>query len=130
MTELKPLLALAAEGTPLSEAEAQSAFDIMMSGDATPGQIGGFLMALRVRGESVDEITGAVRAMRAKMLRVAAPDDAIDVVGTGGDAAQTYNISTVAALVVASRESFCTVMGAVGGLSSPDAVEMATNAMV
>ncbi len=101
MTELKPLLALAAEGTPLSEAQAESAFDIMMSGDATPGQIGGFLMALRVRGESVDEITGAVRAMRAKMLRVAAPDDAIDVVGTGGDAAQTYNISTVAALVVA-----------------------------
>lgn len=101
MTELKPLLALVAEGTPLSEAQAESAFDIMMSGDATPGQVGGLLMALRVRGESVEEITGAVRAMRAKMLRVAAPDDAIDVVGTGGDAAQTYNISTVAALVVA-----------------------------
>jgi len=101
MTDIKPLLALAAEGTPLTEAQAETAFDIMMSGDATPGQIGGLLMALRVRGESVDEITGAVRTMRAKMLRVSAPEDAIDVVGTGGDAAHTYNISTVAALVVA-----------------------------
>ncbi len=72
-----------------------------MSGDATPAQIGAFLMGLRQRGETVDEITGAVRVMRAKALPVAAPADAIDVVGTGGDAAGTFNISTAAALVVA-----------------------------
>ena len=73
----------------------------MMSGEATPSQMGGLLMALRVRGETVDEITGAVTAMRAKMLRVAAPADAIDVVGTGGDASGSYNISTCAAFIVA-----------------------------
>ena len=72
-----------------------------MSGEATPSQMGGLLMALRVRGETVDEITGAVTAMRAKMLRVAAPADAIDVVGTGGDASGSYNISTCAAFIVA-----------------------------
>src|SRR5437763_5867381 len=73
----------------------------MMSGEATPSQMGGLLMALRVRGETVDEITGAVTAMREKMLRVAAPADAIDVVGTGGDASGSYNISTCAAFIVA-----------------------------
>src|SRR6476620_5599885 len=73
----------------------------MMSGEATPSQMGGLLMALRVRGETVDEITGAVTAMREKMLRVAAPPDAIDVVGTGGDASGSYNISTCAAFIVA-----------------------------
>jgi len=73
----------------------------MMSGEATPSQMGGLLMALRVRGESVDEITGAVSVMRAKMLRVHAPPDAIDVVGTGGDASGSFNISTCAALIVA-----------------------------
>ena len=72
-----------------------------MSGEATPSQMGGLLMALRVRGETVDEITGAVRAMRAKMVRVDAPPDAIDVVGTGGDASGSFNISTCAALIVA-----------------------------
>ena len=72
-----------------------------MSGEATPSQMGALLMALRVRGETVDEITGAVSAMRAKMLRVAAPPDAIDVVGTGGDASGSFNISTCAALIVA-----------------------------
>ncbi len=101
MTDFKALLGQVADGRPLDEAQAEAAFEVMMSGDATPAQIGGFLMALRVRGESVEEITGAVRTMRAKMLRVAAPDDAIDVVGTGGDASQTYNVSTAAALVVA-----------------------------
>ena len=69
-----------------------------MSGEATPSQMGALLMALRVRGETVDEITGAVTAMRAKMLRVDAPPDAIDVVGTGGDASGSFNISTCAAL--------------------------------
>jgi anthranilate phosphoribosyltransferase len=73
----------------------------MMSGEATPSQMGALLMALRVRGETVDEITGAVSAMREKMLRVAAPPDAIDVVGTGGDASGSFNISTCAALIVA-----------------------------
>jgi anthranilate phosphoribosyltransferase len=73
----------------------------MMSGEATPSQMGGFLMALRVRGETVDEIAGAVATMRAKVLPVEAPADAMDVVGTGGDAAGTYNISTTTAFVVA-----------------------------
>jgi anthranilate phosphoribosyltransferase len=72
-----------------------------MSGAATPSQMGGLLMALRMRGETVDEITGAVSAMRSKMLRVIAPADAVDVVGTGGDASGSYNISTCAAFIVA-----------------------------
>ena len=72
-----------------------------MSGEATPSQMGALLMALRVRGETVDEITGAVTAMRSKMLRVEAPPNAIDVVGTGGDASGSFNISTCAALIVA-----------------------------
>jgi anthranilate phosphoribosyltransferase len=80
---------------------AYEAFDSMMSGEVTPAQIGALLMGLRVRGETVDEITGAVTAMRAKMLTVAAPDDAIDVVGTGGDASGSFNISTCAAFIVA-----------------------------
>ena len=101
MAEFKPLIAKVAAGTPLTRAEAREAFDVMMSGDATPAQIGGFLMALRVRGETVDEITGAVEIMREKMLPVAAPADAIDIVGTGGDASGSYNISTCAAFVAA-----------------------------
>jgi anthranilate phosphoribosyltransferase len=99
--DIKGLLGKVAGGNALSEAEAGCAFDIIMSGDATPAQIGGFLMALRVRGETVDEITAAARVMRAKALHIAAPDDAIDVVGTGGDASGTLNISTGAAIVVA-----------------------------
>ena len=101
MADLKPLIAKVAAGTPLTRAEARDAFDVMMSGEATPSQIGGFLMALRVRGETVDEITGAVEIMREKMLRVEAPADAIDIVGTGGDASGSYNISTCAAFVAA-----------------------------
>ena len=101
MDDLKPLIARVASGAALSRTEAASAFDRMMSGEATPSQMGGLLMALRVRGETVDEITGAVTTMRAKMLRVAAPPDAIDVVGTGGDASGSYNISTCAAFIVA-----------------------------
>lgn len=101
MTDLKPFLAKAASREPLTRDEARAAFDILMSGQATPSQIGGFLMALRVRGETVDEIVGAVTAMRSKMLTVEAPADAIDIVGTGGDASGTYNISTLAALIVA-----------------------------
>ncbi len=101
MSELKPLIAKAADGKPLSREEARSAFNVLMSGEATPSQIAGLLMALRVRGESVDEITGAVEVMREKMLRVMAPADAIDIVGTGGDASGSYNISTCAAFVAA-----------------------------
>ena len=101
MADLKPLIAKVAEGKPLSRAEAENAFDVMMSGEATPSQIGGFLMGLRIRGETVDEIAGAVAAMRSKMTRVAAPPDAIDIVGTGGDGSGSYNVSTAAALVVA-----------------------------
>jgi anthranilate phosphoribosyltransferase len=99
--DLRALLAKVATGQRLSEAEAAAAFDAMMSGDATPSQMGGFLMALRVRGETVEEITGAARTMRAKALKVAAPADAIDVVGTGGDGQGSFNISSAAALVVA-----------------------------
>jgi anthranilate phosphoribosyltransferase len=101
MSDLKALIAKVADARPLDEDEAKQAFDIMMSGAATPSQIGGFLMALRVRGETVPEITGAVRTMREKMLKVEAPADALDIVGTGGDASGTYNISTCAALVAA-----------------------------
>jgi anthranilate phosphoribosyltransferase len=101
MDELKSLIGKVATGAALTRDEAASAFDVMMSGEATPSQMGGFLMGLRVRGETVDEITGAVATMRAKMLKVDAPPDAIDVVGTGGDASGSYNISTCAAFIVA-----------------------------
>jgi anthranilate phosphoribosyltransferase len=97
----KGLIGKVATGATLSREEAARAFDQMMSGEATPAQMGALLMALRVRGETVDEITGAVTAMRAKMLRVEAPLEAVDVVGTGGDASGSFNISTCAALIVA-----------------------------
>jgi len=100
-SDLKPLLAEVAAGRTLSESEAEAAFDIIMSGNATPSQIGAFLMALRVRGETVDEITGAVRTMRQKALTIDAPPGTIDTVGTGGDASGTFNISTATAFVVA-----------------------------
>jgi anthranilate phosphoribosyltransferase len=101
MHDLKSIIGKVATGATLSREEAASAFDSMMSGEATPSQMGGLLMALRVRGETVDEITGAVSAMRAKMLRVDAPADAIDVVGTGGDGSGSVNVSTCAAFIVA-----------------------------
>src|SRR6516165_9642433 len=97
----KALIAKVATGATLSREEAAGAFDRMMSGEATPSQMGGLLMALRVRGETVEEITGAVTTMRAKMLGVKAPPDAVDVVGTGGDASGSFNISTCAAFIVA-----------------------------
>ena len=127
--ELKGLIAKAATGAALTRDEAARGFDTMMSGEATPSQMGGLLMALRVRGETVEEITGAVTAMREKMLRVKAPTDAIDVVGTGGDASGSYNISTCAAFIVAgagvpvakhgnralsSRSGAADVLGALG----------------
>ncbi|MCO5065688.1 MAG: anthranilate phosphoribosyltransferase [Rhizobiaceae bacterium] len=101
MSALKPHIAKVASGASLSFDEASEAFDIIMSGDATPGQIGGFLMALRVRGETIDEIGGAVSTMRSKMVRVAAPETAIDIVGTGGDGQHSLNISTASAFVIA-----------------------------
>jgi anthranilate phosphoribosyltransferase len=99
--DFKALIAKVATGASLTREEAASAFDRMMSGEATPSQMGALLMALRVRGETVDEITGAVTTMRAKMLGVKAPPNAIDVVGTGGDASGSFNISTCAAFIVA-----------------------------
>ena len=102
ITDLKAMLAVAASGESLSDLQAEQAFDIIMSGNATPAQMGGFLMALRVRGETVEEITGAARTMRAKMLTIEAPAGAIDTCGTGGDAKGTLNISTGISLVVAA----------------------------
>jgi len=127
--DIKALLAKVATGEALTRDEAALAFNRMMSGEATPSQMGGLLMALRVRGETVEEITGAVTAMRAKMLKVEAPADAIDVVGTGGDASGSFNISTCAAFIVAgagvpvakhgnralsSRSGSADVLGALG----------------
>lgn len=102
MTDLKAILARVADGARLSETEAETAFDIIMSGNATPAQMGAFLMALRVRGETVAEITGAARILRAKALGIPAPPGTIDTCGTGGDASGTYNISTAVAFVVAA----------------------------
>jgi anthranilate phosphoribosyltransferase len=99
--DLRALLAKVATGAALTREEAALAFNRMMSGEATPSQMGALLMALRVRGETVDEITGAVTVMREKMLRVSAPAQAVDVVGTGGDASGSFNISTCAAFIVA-----------------------------
>lgn len=101
MPDFKALLARAAAGS-LSVAEARRAFDIMLSGDATPAQMGGLLMAMRARGETVDEIVGGVQSMRGRMTAIEAPPDAMDIVGTGGDATGTYNISTASALTVAA----------------------------
>lgn len=102
MSRFKDLIARVADGEALNESDARIAFDIMMSGDATPSQVGGFLMALRVRGETVDEITGGARVMRERALGISAPEGALDTCGTGGDASGTYNISTAAAVVLAA----------------------------
>ena len=97
---LKPLMDAAANG-PLSRVEAEAAFAILFEGEATPAQIGGFLMALRTRGETVDEYAAAASVMRAKCNAVVAPEGAMDIVGTGGDGKGTLNISTATAFVVA-----------------------------
>lgn len=102
MIDLKPTLARIGAGETLSEAKSAAVFEIIMSGGATPSQIGALLMALRMRGETVAEITGAARTMRSKATSVKAPADAVDIVGTGGDCSGTYNISTGAALVIAA----------------------------
>ena len=102
MTDFKSLIAKVADGHALSSGDAEAAFDAMMSGEATSGQIGAFLMALRVRGETVDEITAGAKIMRSKAVQVPAPANAIDTCGTGGDASGTYNISTAASFAVAA----------------------------
>jgi anthranilate phosphoribosyltransferase len=101
LARFKELLGIAATGRPLTLDEASDAFSIMMAGDATPAQMAGLLMALRVRGEHVDEITAGARTLRQRMSRISAPAGAIDTCGTGGDGSGTFNISTAAALVVA-----------------------------
>jgi anthranilate phosphoribosyltransferase len=100
-TDLKPFIARLASGETLTDAQAEAAFDVIMSGEATPAQIGALLMAMRLRGETVAEITGAVRAMLARMTGIQAPAGAIDVCGTGGDGAGTLNISSAVTFVVA-----------------------------
>ena len=99
---IKSLISIVADGATLNEYQAEQAFDIIMSGDATPSQIAGFLMALRVRGETVEEITGAARSMRAKATKIMSPKGAMDNVGTGGDSSGTYNISTASSFVVSA----------------------------
>ena len=101
LADLRPLLRKVADGGALSENEAVDAFGLIMSGAATEAQIGALLMGLRVRGETVEEIAGAARALRARAVKVVAPEGAIDTCGTGGDAKGTHNISTCAAFVVA-----------------------------
>jgi anthranilate phosphoribosyltransferase len=100
--ELKLLMQKVATGASLTEDEIADAFETMMSGVASPVQMASFLMALRVRGETIPEITGASRLMRARMLPVEAPPDAVDIVGTGGDGHNTFNVSTCAAIVAAA----------------------------
>ncbi|HYR67578.1 MAG TPA: anthranilate phosphoribosyltransferase [Reyranella sp.] len=101
MDDFRGLLAKVGNGETLSVDEAERAFGIMTSGDATPAQMGAFLMALKVRGETAQELAGGARALRAKMHRVKAPAGAIDIVGTGGDHHGTYNVSSCSAFVVA-----------------------------
>src|SRR6201992_1420099 len=101
MDDLKSIIGKVATGATLTREESAAAFDSLMSGEATPSQMGGLLMALRVRGETREEITGAVSAMRAKMLRVTAPANAVDIVGTGGDGSGSVNVSTCASFIVA-----------------------------
>ncbi len=101
MSTFKDFIAKVSDGHALSPEEAREAFEVILSGSATPSQLGGFLMALRVRGESIAEVTGAVATMRSKMIPVRAPANAMDIVGTGGDNSGSYNISTCTALVVA-----------------------------
>jgi anthranilate phosphoribosyltransferase len=98
---LRPMIARLAAGETLTDDQSEAAFDVIMSGEATPAQIGALLMAMRIRGETVSEITGAVRAMRARMTAIEAPAGAIDVCGTGGDGMGTLNVSSAVTFVVA-----------------------------
>jgi anthranilate phosphoribosyltransferase len=133
--DFRVLLAKVGDGKTLSVDEAERAFDIMTSGDATPAQMGAFLMGLKVRGETAQELAGGARALRAKVHKVKAPEGAIDIVGTGGDHHGTYNVSSCSAFVVAgagvpvakhgnraftSKSGAADVLGALGiGLELP-----------
>ena len=128
MDDFKSIIGKVATGATLSRDEAASAFDSMMSGEATPSQMGGLLMALRVRGETVDEITGAVSAMRAKMLRVKAPANAVDVVGTGGDGSGSVNVSTCASFIVAGTGDPVLLLH--GGFCSIESLRAQSDALV
>ena len=99
--DFRALLAKVGNGQALAIDEAERAFDIMTSGNATPAQMGAFLMGLKVRGETASELAGGALALRAKVLRVRAPEGTIDIVGTGGDHHGTYNVSSCSAFVVA-----------------------------
>ena len=99
--DFKSILSLAADGHEFSREQAEAAFDMIMSGEATPAQIGAFLMSLRMRGETVTEIAAAASVMRSMALKISAPSNAMDIVGTGGDQSGTLNISTGSALTVA-----------------------------
>lgn len=101
MDQFKPIIAKVSTGAALEREEARLAFDALLSGEVTAAQAAGFLMALRVRGETVDEIIGAVSAMRGRMLKVDDCEEAVDIVGTGGDASGSYNVSTIAAIIMA-----------------------------
>jgi len=100
--DFKTLINQIAAGETLTQQDSFNAFNYMMSGDATGAQIGAFLMGLRLRGETIEEITGAAEAMRAKAHFITAPAGALDTCGTGGDGAHTYNISTAAAIILAA----------------------------
>lgn len=100
-SELRQLIQKVSTGATLDSTEIRTALEIMTAGLATAAQMGAFLMALRVRGETVAEITGAAELMRSKMTRVEAPAGTVDIVGTGGDGQGTYNVSTCASLVAA-----------------------------
>ena len=102
MEALKPTLGILQEGRPLTNAEATKAFEVILSGEATPAQIGAFIGMLRMRGETVDEIAAGVGVMRANALKVKVPTHVLDTCGTGGDGSGSYNISTAVALVVAA----------------------------
>jgi len=99
---VRAALAAVVEGKRLSMDEAREAMGSVMDGAATPAQLAALLVALRMRGETVEELAGFAAAMRDRALRVVAPEGAVDTCGTGGDASNTFNISTAAALVVAS----------------------------
>jgi anthranilate phosphoribosyltransferase len=99
--ELRQLIQKVSTGATLSEEEIRLALEEMTEGNATPAQMGAFLMALRVRGETVEEITGAAQMLRARMNRVSVPAGAVDIVGTGGDSHGTFNVSTCASMIAA-----------------------------
>lgn len=102
MDALKSTLVILQTGRPLTSSEASTAFEVILSGEASPAQIGSFVTALRVRGETIDEIAAGVSVMRANAMKVKTPTHVLDTCGTGGDGSGSYNISTAVALVAAA----------------------------